>query len=118
MEPKSQLESLHLEEIPSPVVINPSTTPDHVSSGVRDVLIFIGGITAVFGFLAEKDLAGLMSWIQSTEALPFLGLVVAGLSLIWRHITLRRKKAQLVAVGLAAPNSTAVVLGVDVEKKK
>ena len=110
--------SSQIEDVPAPLVINPSTASEHTKSGVRDLLIFIGGFTAVMGFISKRDLAGFLSWIHSSEAFPFLGLVVAGSGLAWRHLRIKRKKAELVAVGLSAPNSSAVVLGIDIEKTR
>jgi hypothetical protein len=106
-----------VNSVETPVVINPSTTGEHLTSGVRDLVIFIGGFSAFIGFIGKRDLAGMVAWLQSSEAYPFLGLVLAGATLVWRHIRIRTKKSELVSVGLMAPNSAAVVLGVDIPKK-
>jgi hypothetical protein len=113
----NQNENLNLvqEEVASvetPLQIDPSPLPEQAISGIRDIVIIAGALSAIMGFLSQKDLVGLIAWLQSSEAYPFIGLVMAGATLVWRHIGIRKKKAVAVTLGLAAPNSVAQVKGV------
>lgn len=106
-----------IELVDPPLQINPSTAPDHLKFGVRDIVIVIGALSTILGFASKRDIGGLMNWLQSSEAFPFLGIALMVGSFVWNYKRVNRKKAELVTLGLMAPNSAAVVLGVDDQNK-
>jgi hypothetical protein len=107
-----QLVQEEVDSVSPPIVVDPSATSDHTKSLIRDLMIFIGGVTVLARLIGTRDFSGFAVWVQSSEAYPFLGLLLTGGGLVWRHLSVRRRKAELVTAALSADNSVAVVQGI------
>jgi hypothetical protein len=64
-------------------VITPGTFQSTALAALRGLAILIAGFTAIIGFLGKRDLAGLITYVQSTDFLPFAAAVIAGGSFVW-----------------------------------
>lgn len=84
---------------PTPIVVNPKSSGEQAASAMRSAIILLGGLTTLLGLLRTHDIAGLVVFLQSTAALPFLGAVSAiGAFLYgqWR-IIVRKREARTMA---------------------
>lgn len=94
---------------PAPIVVNPSPVGEQISASIRTVIILIGGISAILGFIGKHDLAGLIVFLQSGSFLPIIGAASAvGAFLYAQWQTIRRKRT-LVTVTAAADDAVAVL---------
>lgn len=94
---------------PAPIVIDPSPVADQIKAGIRNVIVLIGGMAAIFGFIGRHDAAGLVVYLQSGTFLPVIGAAGTVGAVVWGQWKARHSKAQLVTTGAAAPNSVAIV---------
>lgn len=94
---------------PAPIVVNPSPVKDQIAAGIRTLIVLIGGISAILGFIGKHDLAGLIVYLQSGAFLPIIGAasaVGAFLYAQWRTIV---RKRELVRAAESADDDVAVV---------
>lgn len=92
-----------------PIVVNPSPVKDQIAAGIRTLIVLIGGISAILGFLGKHDLAGLIVYLQSGSFLPIVGAASAVGAFIYAQWQTIRRKRTLVTVTAAAPDNVAVV---------
>ena len=81
-----------------PYEINPSAVMAHAPVLLRQLLLIIGGVVAVIGFMSARDLAGLWTYLQSDE---FVTVFVAGsglVALLYGQWKARRDRVRLVTI--------------------
>jgi hypothetical protein len=64
-------------------VLTPGTFQSTALAALRGLAILIAGFTAIIGFVSRRDLGGLVTYVQSTDFLPFAAAVIAGGSFVW-----------------------------------
>ncbi len=94
---------------PTPITVNPSTIPDATGTVVRDLLVIAAAFPILVKLIGARDLTGLLHWLQSSEGATVLAILLPILASGWRAWLATRKKATLVTVASAAPDSVAVV---------
>lgn len=82
----------------TPMQANPTPTTDQAAAAVRTVLLCIGVITALAGFVAKRDLAGFITYMQSSEFAAALGLLLAAATFAWGQWKTRHRAKQLATV--------------------
>lgn len=98
-----------MTDTPEPIVINPSAVPDVIGTIVRDIAIATAAFPVIAKLVGAHDIAGLVAWLSSDAAKPLIALVVAIGLTAWRARKAFLRKAKLVIVGRAAPDSVATV---------
>lgn len=102
------------EPVETPIVVTPSTTADMTGTVVRDIAIVAAAFPILLKLIGARDLNGILHWLQSSDGATVLAIVVPAALTTWRAWRTRVRKAELVTVASAAPNSVAVVKGVTV----
>lgn len=98
-----------MTEPAAPIVVNPSPVKDQIAAGFRTLIVLIGGISAMIGFLGKHDLAGLIVYLQSGSFVPIIGAASAVGAFVYAQWQTIRRKRTLVTVTAAAPDDVAVV---------
>lgn len=85
-------------ETPPIVVTGNEALADPVKIALASVVVVIGSLTALSGFLSNRDLAGFIVWTKTTDGLAFLGAAstLAGIAYTWWKS--RHRAAQVVTV--------------------
>lgn len=99
-----------MPDVQEPIVVNPSPAASQTATASRDVLLLVAALPALIAVFGTRDVKQIVDFIASAQFAPVLGLIVGGVVVVWRQINARRKKAELVTVAEAAPNSVAVVV--------
>lgn len=99
-----------------PIVVNPSPVGEQVASGVRQLVVLLGGFVAIAGFLRQRDLAGLVGYLQSGEFVPVVGALAAAAAVTYAQLKTRWRKREAVTMADAAPDSVAIVATPDTPK--
>lgn len=97
------------EAVQTPIVVNPSTVPDITGTVLRDIGIVLAAFPIVVKLVGARDLTGLLHWLQSSDGATVLAVVVPAAVTAWRAWKTRSRKAALVTVAEAAPNTVAIV---------
>ena len=92
-----------------PIAVNPSPLNDQIASGIRNLLLAVGVVTAIAGFVAKRDLAGFIVYVQSSEFIQVAGLVLTFGSVAWSQWKTRHRAKQLASVAAhpAVPDAVA-----------
>jgi hypothetical protein len=94
-----------------PQVIDPNPINGQIATALRDVGIVVGFLTAIIGFLGKHDLAGLIAYIRSSDALPALGVLMTAAIFVYRQWLSRRETKVKVLAATSEPNTAVVVKG-------
>lgn len=92
-----------------PLVVDPSPVKDQIGAGIRTLIVLIGGISAILGFIGRHDAAGLVVYLQSGAFVPIIGAAATVGAFVWGQWKARHSKAQLVTTAAAAPDDVSVV---------
>lgn len=92
-----------------PIIVDPSKINAQVGTGIRDLVVIIGVVSAVLGFVRTGDLNGLLSYIQAPEFLAAAGIVAVAAVTGYRQWRARRDTKALVKIADAAPDTVAKV---------
>ena len=87
----------------TPPITAPTPATDQAASAVRTVLLIIGAMTAIAGFVAKRDLSGFILYVQSTDGLAFVGLMISIGTIAWGQWKTRHRAKQIVATRVNAP---------------
>lgn len=82
-----------------PIVVNGNEAlADPVKLAFASLVIVLGSLTALSGFVSNRDLAGFIVWIKTTDGAAFIGAAstLAGIAYAWWKS--RHRAAQVVAV--------------------
>lgn len=96
-------------EVKPPIPVTPSTLPDQLFAFLRvmGALITLG--IAVLGFLKNRDIAGLVNFVKSSDLIQ-VATTAIGLGLvIYGNLKTRWRKQQLIVAAAAAPDSVAYI---------
>lgn len=87
-------------ETPPIVVTGNEALADPVKLALANVVVVVGAMTALSGFLSNRDLAGFIVWIKTTDGAAFIAaaLSLAGLAYSWWKS--RHRAAQVVSVAV------------------
>lgn len=97
------------DQPPAPIVVNPSPVKEQIAAGFRTLIVLLGGISAVMGFLGKHDLAGLIVYLQSDGFIPIIGAVSAVGAFVYAQWRTVMRKREVVTITAAAPDDVAVV---------
>ena len=93
----------------APIVVNPNPWPSQIASAARVVVILLGSLSALVGFLKARDLAGMIAYLQSAEFIPVMGAAAAAGAFVYGQIKLRLDKRDAVTIAHGAADDVAVV---------
>lgn len=82
----------------TPPIVAPTPGMDQAASAVRTVLLAISVVTAVAGFVAKRDLAGFIVYVQGNDFIAFLALILGTGTVWWGQWKIRHRAKQLVAI--------------------
>jgi len=99
------------EAVETPIVVTSSTTADVTGTIVRDIAIVAAAFPIIVQLVGARDLNGILHWLQSSDGATVLAIIVPAALTVWRAWRTRVRKAELVTVASAAPNSVAIVKG-------
>lgn len=103
-----------MAEPAAPIVVNPSPVKDQLAAGFRTLIVLLGGISAVMGFLRTHDLAGLIVYLQSDSFIPIIGAASAVGAFLYAQWKTIARKRELVDVAQADPANVVITApGVD-----
>lgn len=93
----------------TPIVVNPKSGGEQAASAMRSAIILFGGMATILGLLRTHDIAGLVVFLQSTAAVPVLGVLSALGAFLYGQwkIIVRKREARTMAAH--ADDSVAVV---------
>jgi hypothetical protein len=79
-----------------PVITVPSTPAnDQIASAIRSVMLVVGFVTAVAGFVSHRDAAGFIAYVQSSDFVLALGVLMTAGSFVWGQWKTRHRGKQL-----------------------
>jgi hypothetical protein len=99
------------EDAPPPIQVNSSPAKEQASQTLATVLIILGGLGSVLGFVSKHDIAGLVVWLQSAPGVPFLAALVLVGTYAWRQLKVRKNQAEKVVLAHVAPDEIGQVKG-------
>lgn len=71
---------------------------DMATSAVRSVLLVVGAVVALAGFVSKHDWAGVLSYVQSAPFITALATVMAAGSFAWGQWKTRERANQISSV--------------------
>ncbi|BCA61044.1 hypothetical protein HMP09_0278 [Sphingomonas sp. HMP9] len=83
----------------TPIAVNASPVPDQAASALRSVVLVASVITALPTIASKRDLAGFIVYVQSSEFLQAVSIIVSIATFAWGQWKIRRRAKQLAAVG-------------------
>ena len=100
-------------KLPQLGIIDATATKTQALAAIRVILVSLGLLAAVLGFMARGDLVGLISYLQRDEGLTGLITLVGLISFVWGQIKTRRNhEARVILTSLpTTPNSIGLVSG-------
>lgn len=99
-----------MDEPNYPIVVSAGTIQTTLLAALRMLAVLIGGLVAIFGFIAKRDLTGLIAYVQSSDFLAVAGAIAALASFAWGAWKTYRTKHDLVTVTREVDNSVGVVV--------
>ena len=93
----------------APIAVNASPVPDQAASALRSVLLVISVITALTTIASKRDLAGFIVYVQSSEFLQAVSIVVSIGTFAWGQWKIRHRAKQLATIASddRVPNEVA-----------
>lgn len=64
-------------------ILTPGTLQSTLLAALRGLAILLAGFTAIIGFVGKRDLAGLITYVQSGDFVPFAAAAIALGSFVW-----------------------------------
>jgi len=92
-----------------PIIVNDRAIRDFIVTALRYIATIVGGVSAVFGLMASRDLVGLILYFNGAEGLALIGAIVAIGTTIYGAWKAYSNKTKLVTVAHAADDDVAVV---------
>jgi hypothetical protein len=82
----------------APIAVNPSPVPDQAASALRTVVLIISVITALTTLASKRDLAGFIVYVQSSEFLQAMSIVISIATFTWGQWKIRHRAQQLATI--------------------
>lgn len=91
------------------IKVNPSPYTDMAASAVRSLLVVVGALVALAGFVSKHDWAGLIDYVQSAPFLTALATIMAAGAFAWGQWKTRSRAVDAIAVATSpkVPDSVA-----------
>lgn len=86
-------------ETPPIVVSGNAATTDPLKLAIANVFVIIGAMTALAGFVSNRDLAGFIVWIKTNDGAAFIGATLSVASLVYAAWKSRHRATQVVSLG-------------------
>lgn len=100
------------DEPKPPIAVDPnSAAKDQAGAFLRDMMIVVSVIPALVAVLGHHDFNEMVRFIESQQAAPALGVILAAATLVWRQWRTRRKATQLITAARSANDEVAYVKG-------
>ncbi len=99
----------------TPIAVNPSPVPDQVASALRTVVLIVSVTTALTTIASKRDLAGFIVYVQSSEFLQAMSIVISIATFAWGQWKTRHRAKQLAAVAAdpRVPDAVATLKGAE-----
>lgn len=94
----------------TPQIVAPTPLNDQIASGIRVMVLAIGLVTTLAGFVSRRDLAGFIVYVQTNEFLATAGLLVSVGMFTWGQWKTRHRAKQLNAVAQDVRVPDAVIV--------
>lgn len=95
-------------ETPPIIVTGNETLADPAKLAIANIFIVVGAITALSGFVSNRDLAGFIVWIKTTDGAAFIAAAMSLAGIVYAWWKPRHRAAQVVAVATDDRVSPAV----------
>lgn len=86
-------------ETPPIVVAQNAATTDPLKLAFANVIVILGAMGALAGFVSNRDLAGFIVWIKTNDGAAFVSAVLAFASFAYASWKARHRATQVVALG-------------------
>lgn len=91
----------------APIVVPASPANAQIASGLRSAVLVIGAITTLAGFVSHRDMAGFLTYVQSSDFVLVLGIASTVGSVAWGQWKLRKRELQSAKMATLLPDSIA-----------
>lgn len=81
-----------------PITVSSSPIADQAASAVRTLLLVLSVVTALAGFFSKRDLAGFVAYVQSSDFITALALLIGAVTFAWGQWKTRHRAKQLANV--------------------
>lgn len=100
-------------EAPPIVVTGNEALADPAKLALASLVVVLGSLTALSGFMSNRDLIGFIVWIKTTDGLAFLGAASSLAGIVYAWWKSRHRAAQVVNVAAddRVPTAVASVAG-------
>lgn len=93
-----------------PVMVTAGAIQNTIYAALRILSVLVGGFLAVVGFISQRDLSGLIAYVQSSEFTSVAGAIAAVLSFGYGLWSTYWHKRALETVANTVPDSVATVV--------
>jgi hypothetical protein len=94
-----------------PAVVPASPIGGQANDAAATFLIVLGAMSALGGFVSKHDWWGALTWLQSSAAIPFVGVAVASIAFWWKQAGIRYRSKQRATFASLLPNEVSMVSG-------
>lgn len=102
-----------VDELPKdeqPIVVNPSATGDMLVTGLRQIVLVVGGAGTVIGFAKGHDVKGAMDWILSSDFAVASSAALTISVFVYGQARVLWNKRKTLTLANRVPDSVAVVV--------
>lgn len=100
-----------VEDVSTPIVINPSSIGSQFAAAARIVTILVAGFATLLSFLKGRDVVGLYQWLHTTDGAGFVAAAIAAGTFAASIYKTWKRHQKLVVLAAVAPDSVAQVKG-------
>lgn len=93
----------------SPIVVDPSALPDLLVTGMRQIVLVVGGSTSLLGLFQGRDVAGVGQYIMSNDFAIFVAAAATLYTMGYGLLKTLWNKRRSVILANAVPDSVAIV---------
>lgn len=95
------------ENLNTPIVVPASPLVDQISAAARSVGLVVGAIGTLAGLAKAHDLAGFVSYVQTSDFALAASIAVTAGTFAWGQIKTRKRAKQAAAMAKILPDSIA-----------
>lgn len=101
-----------VDEVPpeeQPIIVDPSARTDMFVTGLRQIVLVIGGAGTVIGFAKTHDIHAAMGYVLSSDFAVASSATVTIIAFVYGQLRVLWNKRKLVTAARSADDSVAVV---------
>jgi hypothetical protein len=93
----------------APIVVDPSPVPDMLVTGMRQIVLVIGGATTLASMFRGRDVGGIGQYVMSNNFAIFMAALVTLATFAYGQLKTLWNKRRSVTMANASPDSVAIV---------